>query len=604
MCLLQNGLIKLRVMNYELRIKNGKKLKSSNLSIFQFYNFPIFQSFNLSILKFLIFNFLILNSSYAQFTSDLKSNLKQHISILASDEYEGRGAGTKGEKLAADYIAKQFSALQVLPAGDSGTYFQKFKFTGESHLGSKNGLTIDGKPYAVNTDFYPLSYSSNDKIKAEGCFVGFGISAPDLHYDDYLAMNNLKGKIFIIDISSPDGTDPHTTKYHEHIDMRKKIELAIQKGASAVVFINRDHKTDNPGSKLNTKIFPTSVPVIFAEKSISKKLAKCKNCEIEIETEIVKIEKEAQNVMGYIDNKASQTVIIGAHYDHLGWHHSGSLYGGKDSLIHNGADDNASGVAGLIELARMFQNSNNKNNNYLFIAFSGEESGLLGSAHYVGSSLFDKEHINYMLNMDMIGRLDSVEKKLIINGNGTSPVWTPLINNSKPVYLSVTTSESGVGPSDHTSFYLKDIPVLHFFSGLHMDYHKPADDEYKINYTGMEFILKYMVVIVDSLDKKGKITFTKTQDKEAKATPKFSVTLGVMPDYSYSEKGLKITGVTEGKPAQIAGLQANDVIIKLGNYEIVDIYSYMNALSKFKKGEKTTALVSRNNQELSFVLVW
>jgi C-terminal processing protease CtpA/Prc len=204
----------------------------------------------------------------------------------------------------------------------------------------------------------------------------------------------------------------------------------------------------------------------------------------------------------------------------------------------------------------------------------------------------------------MIGRLDSVEKNLIINGSGTSAIWNPLLKNIKIDSLVIIESESGVGPSDHTSFYLKDIPVLHFFSGLHMDYHKPTDDENKINYDGMELILTYMTALIDSIDNKGKVSFSKTQDTQSKSTPKFSVTLGVMPDYSYSGKGLKITGVTESKPAQKAGLLANDIVVKIGDYEIVDIYSYMDALSKFKKGEKTSISVSRNNDIYQFKVEW
>ncbi len=596
----------------ELNISSKFKVQSLRFGNFQFSNLTIFQSFNFLIFNFLIFQFLIPQSTYAQFTPELKSNLKQHIATLASDKFEGRGAGTKGELLAADYIAKQFALLHLSPAGDSGSYFQKFKFNSGALAGINNSLNINGKSYQVNSDFYPLSYSSNAEIKAQAIFVGYGITANDLNYDDYKNVKDASDKIFIMELSSPDGSDIHTSKYADYIDIRKKIDLATSHGAKAIIFINSDKKLDDPSQKLNSKIFPSTIPVLFATKNISKKLKKAltlpspkgEGLEIEMHTEIIKPEKTARNVLAYIDNHAAYTIIIGAHYDHLGWHHEGSLYSGTDSMIHNGADDNASGVAGLIELARLYATHTDKNNNYLFVAFSGEESGLLGSAHYVESNLFNKEKINYMLNMDMIGRLDSTEKKLIVNGTGTSPIWASLIKNTNANPLSITSSESGVGPSDHTSFYLKDVPVLHFFSGLHMDYHKPTDDEYKINYDGMQLILKYMTVLVDSLDKKGKIAFSKTQDAQAKSTPKFSVTLGVMPDYSYSGKGLKITGVTEGKPAQKGGLLANDVITKIGEYEILDIYSYMDALSKFKKGEKTTVTVSRNNQLHQLGIEW
>jgi hypothetical protein len=580
-------------MSSKFKIKSLKFLKQ----IFKFSNFQIFNLVFFSI-------FFSIQISKAQFSNNLQSNLKQHISILASDEFEGRSAGSKGEQMAAEYISNQFSKLNLKPAGDSGSYFQKFKFIANAYTGKNTGLYINGKSHKLHSDFYPVSYSGNGKVKTQAVYVGYGITANDLEYDDYKNLSDLNEKVFVMELYAPDEDDPHHNKFADHIDLRKKIELAISHGAKGIIFINSDKTMMDASSFLNPKIFPSEIPVVFAQKKLNKKLKSCKSCEIEINTEIIKPEQTAMNVLAFIDNHAPLTIIIGAHYDHLGWHHAGSLYSKKDSAIHNGADDNASGVAGLIELAAVYKSGINNNNNYLFIAFSGEESGLLGSAHFVESSLFNKEKTNYMLNMDMIGRLDMKEKKLIINGSGTSPVWASLLQNIKVDSLSASGAESGVGPSDHTSFYLKDIPVLHFFSGLHSDYHKPADDEEKINYKGMELILKYMDELIDSLNGKAKISFSKTKDKQAKNTPKFSVTLGVMPDYSFNGKGLKITGVTEDKPAQKAGLIANDIILKIGEYEIADIYSYMETLGKFKKDEKTTIVISRNQESIEFKLEW
>ncbi|HMT29077.1 MAG TPA: M28 family peptidase, partial [Bacteroidia bacterium] len=305
------------------------------------------------------------------------------------------------------------------------------------------------------------------------------------------------------------------------------------------------------------------------------------------------------NVIGYIDNKATNTVVIGAHYDHLGYGIEGSLYRGDSKAVHNGADDNASGTAGLIELARILKASSYKNNNYLFIAFSGEEMGLLGSNHLVKHLPVPVEKISYMLNMDMIGRLKPEEPVLIINGVGTSPEFTKAMSSITVEGLKTKTSESGVGPSDHTSFYLKDLPVLHFFSGTHSDYHKPEDDENKINYHGEVMILDYIVKLIGSLDDKGKIAFTKTKDSDNEDAPRFKVTLGVVPDYAYDGEGMRIDGVSDDKPAQKAGLKAGDVVMLLGENKVTDMMSYMKALSRFTKGDKTTVTVKRGTEMLT-----
>lgn len=304
---------------------------------------------------------------------------------------------------------------------------------------------------------------------------------------------------------------------------------------------------------------------------------------------------KGNNVIAFIDNKAEYTIVLGAHYDHLGMGDSKhSTYRGEPA-VHNGADDNASGVAMIIELAQRLKSSGYTKNNYLIIAFSGEELGLFGSKWYVTHPLVDTSKINYMLNFDMVGRVDS--NKILVSGVGTSPLWKEAMKNIQSP-LHVKTSESGIGPSDHTSFYLQNIPVLHFFSGQHKDYHKPSDDEEKINYRGMEAIFDYVMNLIAVLDSKGKIAFTKTKDDEHEKAPKFTVTMGVMPDYTYEGKGMRIDGVTEGKPAAKAGLKQGDVIIQLGDLLITDMMSYMKALAAFKKGDTTTVKFKRGNEEM------
>lgn len=303
---------------------------------------------------------------------------------------------------------------------------------------------------------------------------------------------------------------------------------------------------------------------------------------------------EGRNVVGFIDNGAASTVVIGAHFDHLGYGSEGSLYEG-DPAIHNGADDNASGVAMLLQLAEWIQGKYT-HNNYLFIAFSGEEKGLWGSNYYSKNSTIDLTTVNYMLNMDMVGRLDA-EKALAVYGTGTSPVWMPMLEDlAKEKGLKLISKESGVGPSDHTSFYLKDLPVLHFFTGQHDDYHKPGDDADKINYAGLAEVQGYIEGVIANTDEKGKIEFTKTKDQDSRKAPAYSVTLGVIPDYMYDGSGMRIDGVREDRPAQVAGMEANDVVIQIGEYKIADMMSYMEVLGKFKKGDTVMATVKRGEE--------
>lgn len=301
-----------------------------------------------------------------------------------------------------------------------------------------------------------------------------------------------------------------------------------------------------------------------------------------------------RNVIGYLDNKAENTIIIGAHFDHLGYGGEGSLYRDSIKAVHNGADDNASGTAVMLDLVRKLKDKNT-NNNYLFMAFSGEEMGLLGSNYFVKNPTINTKAVSYMINMDMVGRLKQ-DSTLAVYGVGTSPMFKQVLNahNDK---LKLIENESGVGPSDHTSFYLADIPVLHFFTGQHEDYHKPGDDSEKLNYDGMEKISDYIFDVITDLNDNGKLAFRKTKN-ESESTPRFKVGLGVIPDYLYDGKGMRIDGVSDGKPAQKAGLQKGDIVIQLGDSLVTDMMSYMRALSVFDKGDKTKAVVTRDGKKV------
>lgn len=373
-----------------------------------------------------------------------------HIKVLASDSLQGRGTGTEGEKMAADYISKTYKSLKLKPAGKTESYLQPFEF--------KRGAHGEGEP----------------------------------------------------------GT--------------------------------------------------------------------------------------AYNVVGFLDNKAEYTVVIGAHYDHLGIGEQGnSLDANPSGKIHNGADDNASGVAGVLELARYFStNRIREKYNFIFVCFSGEEMGLYGSKYFTEHAPLDLAKVNYMINMDMIGRLDPQTKALAVHGTGTSPVWEPVLQKLASDQLKIKTDSSGIGPSDHTSFYLKNIPALHFFTGAHTDYHKPTDDWEKINTKGQAAVLTLIAKLINELDNQPKLTFLATKAKPMASRSVFKVTMGIMPSYTADEPGVKVDGVTDGRPGQKAGIQTGDIIIQMGDLIIKDIQDYMGALGKFDKGQRVPVKVKRNGEDLLF----
>jgi hypothetical protein len=305
-----------------------------------------------------------------------------------------------------------------------------------------------------------------------------------------------------------------------------------------------------------------------------------------------------QNVVGYLDNAAEYTIVVGAHYDHLGLgHDANSLDANPEGKIHNGADDNASGTAGVIELARYFKNNGKKEPyNLLFMCFSGEELGLIGSKKLASdSTFFDPSKVNYMVNMDMIGRY-RIEKGLMIQGIGTSPLWGKMIDYI-PTEMKIIRDSSGVGPSDYTSFYLQKLPVLGFFTGQHTEYHKPTDDIETINFDGEKMVLEYIARVIDATCTFPKMAYQETRQPQSQARS-FKVTMGVMPDYAFDKKGMRIDGVTDGKPAFKAGMKTGDVILKIGDMDIENVYGYMDALGKFKKGETAKVVVKRGTEEV------
>ena len=308
----------------------------------------------------------------------------------------------------------------------------------------------------------------------------------------------------------------------------------------------------------------------------------------------------ARNVIGYLDNKAAKTIVIGAHFDHLGLneHHNSTLMN-SEGQIHNGADDNASGVSAVLELARLFsQNKLKENANYVFALFSGEEDGLMGSKQFAENVKSKYPNVVSMINLDMVGRLNK-DKVLTVGGVGTSPIFGEIIKKYKPAGFNLAIDSSGVGPSDHTSFYLKDIPVLFLFTGTHSDYHKPSDDTDLINFEGLRNITNYVFNVATGLAETAQIPFTKTKISQSKAIPKYKVTLGIMPSYADTKDGLHIDGVTEKRPAADAGIQSGDILLKIGKCEVKEVYSYMDCLAKVNSGDELPVTVSREGKEMT-----
>jgi len=563
--------------------------------------------FGLLIIPFL---FAIVSVTKAQATMEFDStdvvlkHFKKHILYLADDKLRGRATGSKGERLAYEYIIKIFNEIGLEKIKDDTDFLLPFDFYNGMVLGMENNLDINNLALKLGEDYYPVGQSVNQSYNGKIIDVGFGIEATtDLNYNDYKKKkSNLKSKAALIDLSNPEPENPHSD-YASYNGINYRIEKAIEKGAGAILFYNSNNFAKNPDKEYTLKVNRFDIPVVFLTASGFRKIStqKLKKSVLKLSVQLDEINKTGHNVVGYIDNKADYTVVIGGHYDHLGYGGPGSRYTGK-TAIHNGADDNASGTAMVIELARWLKNSQLTNNNYMFVAFSGEEMGLYGSKSLVKYPGFNKKSINYMLNYDMIGRLkDSI---LNVNGVGTSSNWDVIDSLNIKGIKKVVTTESGMGPSDHVSFYLQNIPAIHFFTGAHQDYHKPSDDEEFINYNGLRAIFDYTIELLSELNNAGKLDFKKTKDNNSAAAPKFTVTLGVMPDYVFSGKGMRIDGVSAGKTAAEAGIQSGDIVIKMGDFNVNDMMSYMEALSKFKKGDRTMVTIKRLEETIQMEVLF
>ncbi len=604
--------------------------------------------------------FILTLTAFAQQTKTVPSTapdverLKKHVGYLASDELEGRQPGTAGAEKAADYLAEEFHRLKLGCAPDRADagfkcrhegkrrsgYLKSFPFIAGVELAKNNALSFTqgdkNGAVALRDEWAPLGFSPNGSVAQAGLVLaGYGIVAAELKRDDY-ANVDAKGKIALVFAGSPDGDNPHG-QFFRYTDARLKAITAKDRGAVALIVIAGGEKFGNDRmSKLSydQTSGEAGIPVAAISRQTAAKWfgladaarlgamekandkspdaeGKLQDVKVSLSVEITRRSVPAHNVVGVIEGNdpklKREYIIIGAHYDHLG-------HGGESSLapdssdVHHGADDNASGTAGLLELARIFSGQRGQfRRSIVFIAFSAEESGLIGSKAYVNNPGAPLSDSVAMLNMDMIGRLK--DNKLTVGGVGTSPEFRKLVEsinkesnqNSGPFTLQL--SEDGFGPSDHSSFYAKQIPVLFFFSGTHEDYHKPSDTADRINYEGQAKIVNLVSEIARAIDRgDARPAYALAKSESSGRSTSFRVSLGTVPNYAESNDGMLLDAVRDDSPAAKAGLKAGDKIVKLAGREIKNVYDYTYALGEMKPDQEYEVEVTRGGERLKMKL--
>ena len=534
----------------------------------------------ISLLVLLLAPVLLMAQKLTRADKVLVQQLQNHIKFLASDELEGRRAGSVGEQKAVDYIVAQYQSIGLKPMGTDG-FIQAFPIDEGKRLTASSFIKVNKQPLELTKDFFPLSNSGSGNITSRAS----------------VSLNESK-QVWFRDLQ--DVLEENTS--NPHFDINQWVVTASNelkgKGATALFLHNSGTLVDNIQYYKFDTAKALAIPVVYFTKDAWTKYFKdeVETYDINANIEFEHATRTAHNVAAFIDNKAANTVIIGAHLDHLGYNEDHNALDINDN-IRNGADDNASGTAALIEMAKSLVKKSPKNNNYLILHFSGEELGLFGSKYWLEHPTF-KGNLNYMINLDMVGRYDTAHK-LTVGGFGTSSKWAEILAKT-PTSLITHYDSAGAGPSDHASFYRKDMPVLFMFTGSHSDYHKATDDWDKVNYIAESSIVRYVQTIIKNTDGYGKLDFLKTREAAMGKSTKFKVTLGVMPDYAFTGAGVRIDGVSPGKTGEKLGLKAGDVLVKLGDYKLLDVMGYMEALSKFNKGDKTVLTIKRGAEELSF----
>lgn len=596
-------------------------------------------------------------------TDATQANVRQTIEYLASDKLEGRRTGSPGANAAAAYIADDFAKLRLKPGARSKngrpSYMQPFPYvTGVEIAKTGNEFSLEltqasgGRIKVDNLlPVKPVGFSPNGSVAQAGVvFAGFGIVSTDPKFDDYAGLD-VKGKVVLVFDGYPDNDNPHSL--FGRFDARTKALIAKDKGAVGMLLISREtNYQDDRLAKLgyDQSLGEAAIPTFVVSRNTTENIigadkdslpliegmiamrspgvttkfpSRDTQPVVSFKVNLIKRSVDAYNVIGILPgtdpNLKNEAIVIGAHYDHLGHGGQGSL-AANSTEIHHGADDNASGTAAIIELARQFAAEKKNKRTIIFMAFSGEEEGLFGSSFYVQNPVFPLDKTVAMINLDMVGRLK--DKKLTIGGIGTAVGWKMLMESAnipvgagEPVgntieapanlkKFDLALSEDGFGPSDHSSFYGKKVPVLFFFTGTHNDYHKPSDTADKINYAGEENVISYVAAIAKAIDQNPqRPTYTVAKTTMAGGRSGFNISLGTIPNYADSTDGLLLDGVRDGSPAAKAGVKAGDKVVKLAGHDVRNVMDYTYILGEMKADVEYEIVVLRGGERLTLKIV-
>ncbi len=578
-----------------------------------------------------LFSVLTIASStghiFAQSNADITAEeLRQHVTYLASDALGGRLPGTGGDKLAGEYIAGEFEKAGLYLLGENG--FQYFDVVTKVEAGKANTLYAEGVTAYVGEDFVPLSFSKNSRLQASVAFAGYGfqIENDTLNWDDYSGID-VKGNWVIVLRGEP-GEENSSSPFASTAGLREKVLTAKDNGAGGVLFVSGpEFDKDDELMKMfyDKTTADAGIPVFHVKRTIAETLLGKSIGELEksindqfgpasIETksmldgtsDVIHQKVQTANIVGMIEGSdpllKEQYIVIGAHYDHLGMGGPGSGSREPDlEAVHNGADDNASGVAGIIEIAeRLAAGKDMLKRSIVVVAFGAEEMGLIGSKYFVEHPIIDMNKVVAMLNFDMIGRLTE-ERSVAFGGTGTSVESEDLLNKYLEEYsLKGSFSKEGFGPSDHAAFYAEDIPVFFISTGAHGDYHTPQDDADMINYDGQKEVADFSyALIADVANRENALTYQEAGSKTRSTRMSFKVTLGIVPDFTSSENnGLGVGGVRSGGPAEMAGMKKGDIITALDGMEVANIYDYMARLKKLEAGKVVSVDILRDGKKM------
>lgn len=583
------------------------------------------------ILVFHVMFFLLLFSCKG--TREITENeLRDHVIYLSSDSLKGRESGTESDSLAAHYIMSEFLEYELKPLKDDG--FQRFRIIKDIVPGKNNYLSVNGISFKTGQDFIPMSFSSDSEMEAEVIFAGYGfnIDEDSLHWNDYTNIDVLNRWVMILR-ADPETGNP-ASRFIPYSGDYEKVLAAKDKGAAGVLMVSgASFDPQDEFEQPDNESYSAGIPVIRIKRNVAdiilkrsgfsvsvleqklneagKALSFNTGIKIKAGTEVIRRMNTTRNVVMLLEGEDKQMkneyLIIGAHYDHLGMGGKGSSSRQPDTVaVHHGADDNASGVAMMIELAEKFARTRGSHKrSIVFIAFSAEELGIVGSRYFVSNPGIDLSHVNAMINLDMVGRMD--EKILQVSGTGTSDIFKDLlVQENDSSIIKLTISEEGYGPSDHSSFYGKDIPVLFFSTGAHLDYHMPADTYDKLDYGSMVNIGGLVFDVAERLaNDSARLVFREAGPKTetGRMMRRRSVTLGIMPDFAGNVKnGLRADLITPGRPAALGGMKKGDIITAINGMNINNIQDYMFRMGQLKPGQTISVELLRENKKMVLLI--